>query len=296
MRRSNTSTTQLAGVDNVATPHTKRDGRTVPIAWRNIDNAGPAGSINSSVSEMAQWVRMLLASGELDGRRILAASTVRELQTPHTIAGPGADTIFPMTHFSMYGLGLGLRDYHGRKLVSHTGGIDGMLSNVALVPEERLGVVVLTNTDGQSAGTVLVHHILDALLGAPERDWNGLFLRLDAEGRERAARAQHAADSARVRGTAPRLPLERYAGTYENELYGSAEVTLDGGSLTLRRFATFSAPLEHWHYDTFRATWSDAALGRSMITFALDAAGQVESLEIAGIGEFRRVPSEAGKQ
>src|SRR5690606_29966885 len=87
MRRSNTSVTQLAGMDNVATPHAKRDGRAVPIPWRNIDNAGPAGSINSSAADMTRWLRMLLAKGELDGTRVLSPATVREIQQPHTIAG-----------------------------------------------------------------------------------------------------------------------------------------------------------------------------------------------------------------
>jgi CubicO group peptidase (beta-lactamase class C family) len=289
MRRSNTSVTQLAGTDNVATPHTKRAGATVPIAWRNIDNAGPAGSINSSVADMAQWLRMLLAGGELDGRRILARGIVRELQQPHTITGTGTDTIFPMTHFSLYGLGFGLRDYYGRRLVLHTGGIDGMLSNVALLPGERIGVVILTNTDGQSLGTVLMYHIIDALIDAPARDWNAVFLRLDEQGRRRAEAAQSALLAARIPDTQPSLPLERYAGTYDNEMYGPVVVSHDDGALRLRRLDTLGAELEHWHFDTFRATWSDPGLGTAMVSFALDEAGRVRSLELAGIGEFRRV-------
>src|SRR5690606_41943556 len=87
--RSKTSLRDRARAGNVASPHTKNDGRVGPIAWRNTDNAGPAGSINSSVADMTQWVRMLLAGGELDGRRILDEATVRELQVPHTITEIG---------------------------------------------------------------------------------------------------------------------------------------------------------------------------------------------------------------
>lgn len=288
MRRSNTSVTQLAGMDNVATPHAKRDGRAVPIEWRNIDNAGPAGSINSSAADMTRWLRMLLAKGELDGRRVVGATTVREIQQPHTIAGSGMDSIFTMTHFSMYGLGLGLRDYYGRKLVSHTGGIDGMLSYVAFMPEEDLGIVVLTNTDGQALGNVLLNHIIDAFIDAPKRDWNEFSLRRDREEQARAGAAQEAQEKARVTGTQPSLPLEAYAGTYENVMYGDAVISVENGALVLERSDAFRATLDHWHYDTFRATWADEGLGTAMVTFELDPRGRIASYELMGIGEFRR--------
>jgi hypothetical protein len=170
-----------------------------------------------------------------------------------------------------------------------------MLSNVALVPEENIGLVVLTNTDGQSLGTVLMFTIIDALIQAPERDWNRILLALNAQGQRAAEDARTAALAARTPDTRPSLPPDQYAGTYENEMYGSVVVTHDDGSLALRRLDTFTASLEHWHYDTWRATWSDAGLGTSVVTFALNAAGRPASLEIQGIGEFRRAQSAAAR-
>ena len=296
MQRSNTSVTALRGVDNVATPHTLRDGRTVPIAWRNIDNAGPAGSINSSAAEMTNWLRMLLADGMLDGRRILSAATVREMETPHTIAGPGVDSLFPMRHFSTYGLGLGLSDYYGRLLVSHTGGIDGMLSSVALMPEEDLGIVLLTNTDSHAAYTALTYYILDALIGAPRRDWSAEALQRDREARSAAAEAQAAAAERRAVGTRPTHALADYVGTYESDLYGTASIALEDGALVLHRFETMRIPLEHWHYDTFRGTWDDALMGTSMVTFELSSAGKVSGFELQGVGEFSRVQETAERR
>lgn len=292
MRRSNTSVRALEGVANVATPHTRRAGDVVPIAWRNIDNAGPAGSINSSVLDMAQWVRMLLGDGELDGRRILAEATVGEIQAPHTIAGTGTDSLFPMRHFSAYGLGLGLSDYYGRKLLMHSGGIDGMLSTVALLPEENLGLVLLTNSDAHSIYGPLTYDIIDRLIGAPRRDLTARAIANDVDARAAAQKAEQEMEARRVTGTRPSLALEEYAGTYDSQLYGAVDIVLENGRLVATRFDTLRAPLEHWHYDTFRATWSDAALGRSLITFALDATGEVASLEVDGLGRFRRAPAE----
>lgn len=294
MQRSNTSVTDLRGVANVATPHTQHDGRTVAIAWRNIDNAGPAGSINSSVAEMTNWLRMLLADGMLDGRRILSAATIREMMTPHTIAGGGVDSLFPMRHFSTYGLGVGLSDYYGRLLVSHSGGIDGMLSTVALMPEEDLGIVLLTNTDAHAAYMPLTHYILDAFIGAPRRDWSAEALESAREARAAAAEAEAAAAARRVAGTQPSRTLADYVGTYESDLYGTAEVALEDGALVLHRFETMRIPLEHWHYDTFRGTWDDAVLGTGMVTFELSSAGQVSGFELQGVGEFSRVQETAG--
>jgi CubicO group peptidase (beta-lactamase class C family) len=289
MHRSNTSVRDLARAGNVATPHTMRDGRVVPIAWRNIDNAGPAGSINSSVADMTQWVRMLLAGGELDGRRILDEATVRELQVPHTITGSGIDSLFPMRHFSAYGLGFGLSDYYGRKLLMHSGGIDGMLSTVALLPEERVGIVLLTNSDAHSVYSALPFDIIDRLIGERPRDLTSRAIATDAAQRAAAAEAERRRAAERVSGTRPSLALGDYVGPYESPLYGTLDISLESGQLVARRYDTLRAPLEHWHYNTFRATWSDAAFGTTLITFALDADGTAATLEIEGLGRFRRV-------
>ncbi len=114
----------------------------------------------------------------------------------------------------------------------------------------------------------------------------------DVTARAAAQKAEQEMEARRVTGTRPSLALEEYAGTYDSQLYGAVDIVLENGRLVATRFDTLRAPLEHWHYDTFRATWSDAALGRSLITFALDATGKVASLEVDGLGRFRRAPAE----
>ncbi|HEY7817985.1 MAG TPA: serine hydrolase domain-containing protein, partial [Vicinamibacteria bacterium] len=139
MSRSRTSVRELDGISNVAEPHEKIDGKITAVPHRNIDNIAPAGSILSSASDMTRWMLLMLGEGELDGKRLLSKESAAEVWKPNVIypMSPEAKTLFPSTHFSTYGLGWGLRDYRGRFLATHTGGIDGMLSQVLVAPEEE---------------------------------------------------------------------------------------------------------------------------------------------------------------
>jgi len=297
MTRSKTSTLDLANDDNVASPHhIFSDGVTRPIPHRNLDNVAPAGSIYSSVWEMTHWLRLMLGEGEYADTRILSDSVVREVHSPDVIypMGRQAQQLFPSTHFSLYGLGWGLRDYQGHLLATHTGGIDGMLSQVMLVPEEELGIVVLTNTtrSGSSAHNAITYQIVDAYLGAPAKDWKATFLEQDRQQRQAAETALRRRMETRVEGTSPSLSLSAYAGTYEDDMYGTATVTLEDGRLVLRRHHAFVGDLEHWHYDTFLAKWRDLYMSDgpgTPVTFVLGSDGKVAKMNVENVGEFTRL-------
>lgn len=290
MTESNTSVTALAGQPNVATPHLIEKGHPTPIRWRNIDNIGPAGSINSTITDMVKWVRLQLDGGTVDGTTIIKAATLAETHSAQTIVSTPHDTLFPSTHFADYGLGWGLEDYHGRELVWHNGGIDGMLSEVRLIPEEKLGIVILTNAEGHVLNPALSYRIMDAYLGVPPRDWSAIYLTRFKAAQAAQAAAEQAVIAARVPNTHPSLPLERYAGTYADTLYGDAQVALENGKLVLRFGPSFTGDLEHWNYDTFRVTWRDLREGSAFVTFTLDAAGKVDRMEVQGITVFHAVP------
>jgi hypothetical protein len=240
----------------------------------------------------------LLNKGVYQGQRLLSDTVFRELVTPQTITGSGMDTIFPMSHFTVYGLGLGMRDYYGRKLVSHGGGIDGMLSTVAFMPEENLGVVVLTNTEGHNAGPAIAYYIFDRFIKAPQRDWSAIFLKVDAQQRQRSDSTESSLLRARVVGTKPSLPLEKYAGTYEHKMYGELRITLVNDTLRFDRYGAYAGRLEHWHYDMFRVTYDHPRFEPQMLTFTLNARGEVASVRLENVGEFTRVrtrPSTASR-
>ena len=290
MRSTSTSTQALKQGMNVAAPHDRILGRVTTIRWPSYDNLAGAGSMNSTVLDMAQWLRLQLNRGSFGGGRIFSDSVAREMHTPHTIIRLTRETeeMFPEVHFAAYGLGWSMRDYRGRKLVGHGGVLDGMRTEVMLVPEERLGVVVMANLDGTNLPNAVVYRVIDSYLGKTGKDWNAVLLRAYRQARARADSAELKTIAERVHNTQPRLPLEKYAGTYADSLYGAVEVSADAGRLVFRMGPHFVGDAEHWHYETFRIIWRDAALGRQMATFVLDGQGKPGELRMGGLGTFRR--------
>ncbi|PYP55231.1 MAG: serine hydrolase [Gemmatimonadetes bacterium] len=290
MTGTNTSVTALAGEGDVAMPHKKIDDTVRVIPWRNIDNVGPAGSINSSVADLSQWLRLQLGGGTFRGRRLVSDSTVEEMHTPQMVIRMNKDAreIFPDTHFLAYGLGWLLRDYHGKMFVGHGGAIDGMRAEIGLVPEARVGAVVLCNLDGTSFPAAILYRALDAYLGAPPRDWSAVLLAAERKAEAHGDSVDKAFEAKRVRDTHPSLPLERYAGNYVDSLYGTVEIAEQGDRLVARMGPAFTGDLTHWHFDTFKVTWRDRGLGTSYLTFNVDADGKVGSVEVREVGEFKR--------
>jgi CubicO group peptidase (beta-lactamase class C family) len=278
MSRTTTSLRDRQALDNVATPHWRAAGRPVPHAWRAFDAMGPAGSINSTANDMAEWLRLHLRRGEHAGRRLVSEAVIDETRLPHRPVRLGlpASPAVPTQHFSIYGLGWHLMDYHGRLVVGHGGHVDGMLSRTAFLPEEGVGVAVLTNAEEHDLMSALVYHLLDGLIGAPPRDWNALLLTRRQEGLARKAAAEQAMAAARAEGTQPSLALGRYAGRYFNPILGEAEVQEQGGGLrlTVAEHPGIAGAVEHWHYDTFRCAWKEEYFESSLVAFRLDGHGR----------------------
>jgi len=292
MTRSLTTVRDIARVDNVASPHERIDDAIVAVPHRNIDNIAPAGSILSSAAEMARWMGLMLGRGEIEGKRLLSESVITELWKPNIIypLPPEYLELFPSTHFSAYGLGWGLRDYHGRMLATHTGGIDGMLSQVLLVPEEALGIVVLTNTSpmGSPAHNAVTFHVLDRLLGVPPSNFADAFFEYAQAQDAQQQSARRERDASRVDGTTPSLPLASYVGEYDHLMYGTISVDLQAGALVVTRHSKWTGDATHWHYDTFVAQWRDVVMGESLMSFGLGPSGAVDTLDVPGFASFER--------
>ncbi|MDQ3745758.1 MAG: serine hydrolase [Acidobacteriota bacterium] len=287
MTRTTTSYRQLLQTPNVATPHNEFEGRVRVIRYISADSAGGAAAINSSVADMAQWIRLQLGRGTFEGKRFFSADRSREMWTPNTIVSgvsEAAEKFNPTVHFNLYGMGWFLSDYRGRKVVTHSGGLDGMTSRVALMPEENLGVVILTNSE-TPLQSFLWYKVFDEFLGGQQRDWSADYMARAKAAKERADAEAKKVEEARVPNTKPSLPLSSYAGTYTGAMYGDAQVTEENGHLVVRLLPApdFVGDLEHWHFDTFRIKWRDRVVypfPRGFVTFTLDAQGRPDQLKI----------------
>jgi CubicO group peptidase (beta-lactamase class C family) len=285
MNRAITSTNQLAGLKNVAIPHNEVEGKNVPIEYLNWDNIAPAGSIITSVNDQAQWIRLNLNEGKWNGNALFSQEQLHEMWTPHSIEdySAGAQKLWPGKHFELYGLGWSMYDYYGYKVVSHGGGYDGMISQTILVPELELGFVILTNNIN-SLPYAMMFRILDEYIQPKEKkDWADLFLQFKKrrEANQKAERTQAEAD--RVKNTSPSLPLEKYAGKYTCNTYGSATVSVVNGALQVQFDHTpiFTGSLKHWHFDTFEITMTKVpSLPAGTCVFMLNEQGTPERMRI----------------
>ena len=270
---AHTATGGPARAEGLASPHLELKGSLVPIPAASFENAAAAAGLRSTAGDMARWVRMLLecargrdaAAGETC---VLKAESIQRMwtaQTPRATPEPPAGLEPLKARFSAYGLGFDLRDYRGRKLVGHTGGLPGYVSRVTLVPEERLGVVVLTSQERTGAFDAVTWRILDDYLGAPVPavDWTAAYRSRAREQERKAQEALAKAAAARDAAGRPALPLALYAGRYRDAWYGDATVSEENGRLvlTMTRTPGMVADLEHWQHDTFVARWREAYMG-----------------------------------
>jgi CubicO group peptidase (beta-lactamase class C family) len=290
MTTSNVRHSDAARGGNVASPHAEVDGKVRPIAPFDSDNTNPAGGINSNADDMAKWLIVQLGEGRLaDGSQIVQKATARQLTTivtPMPIGAYPPEVSDLRPNFNGYGLGFVLRDYRGRKLVSHTGGLPGYVSKVAMIPEAGLGVAVLTNQESEAAFEAIVEHVLDAYLDAPAKDWIAAFDAIVKRGRAQSASAAQSSSSARDAASKPSLPLDKYAGRYHDAWYGDITIARSGDGLTIAFGHTpaLSGRLEHWQHDTFVARWTDRELrADAFVTFALTPDGAVESARLRAV-------------
>ena len=294
MTSSNTTVRGLDKLPDVATPHTTINGKLVPIAYRQIDNIGPAGSINSNVLDMAQWIRFHLNGGTVNGRPLLTPATHAEMfkmQMP-IAPGGGMDLLYPGANFLGYGLGWFLYDHAGRKAVEHSGGIDGMTTELVMIPSEKLGVIVLTNNSSSIAAFPVARGVINKFLGVAA-DPVAAMLPFVAASAAAAARIEDSIGKARAVGKGPSHDLGSYAGLFDNPMFGPAHVAVDSGRLIVSVDAQ-AAPmdLEHWHYDVFRAASRDRRLGKTWATFRVGADGSIDGFTVEGLEqEFVRRPA-----
>jgi CubicO group peptidase (beta-lactamase class C family) len=277
MRRTNLSVDEMLADDDHAAAYTRRDGVIAEVPQRPLPAMAPAGAINSSAADMARWLLAQLAGGQLDGVTVMSPATARRQLTPHMLR-PESGEIPGIAEYA-YGLGWSIGRYREHKAAMHAGGIDGFTTQCMLLPDDGIGVAVLTNSSASLMHLVVACRVLDELLGGEPADVFGyLKPRFDA-----AMVGVREAKAVRrvVPGTSPARPLSAYAGEYEHPGYGTIVITLEGDALK-PAFGTMDLSLAHRHYETFDLEWREMADQPVIfpLTFLADPDGDINALTV----------------
>ena len=271
---------------NAAFPHNESGGKLRVLPHGNVNGGYGAVALNSSVADLSKWVRTQLGKGKFEGKQIFSEAQAWQLHQPY-LTQPISEQSSrnnPTRHFSGVAMGWFVYDYHGRKIINHSGGLDGMLSYTVLIPEENVGFIVLTNSESPGYA-IMMNKIRDVFVNAPKRDWNAEAVETVKRNKADAAAERKKQDEERAQNTKPTLEIGKYAGTYFDKLLGDITVADESGKLVMR-FASspnFVADLEHWHYDTFEIKWRPSVaynFPRGFVTFTIDKAGKTDELKI----------------
>lgn len=244
------SSTVLAGLEQAserASGYRRDDrGEIEHLKYANIDAGGPCGSINSSLEDMSHYLRALMSGGKWQGRQVFDAYTLREMTRPQMIT-PEMPKDSELGQ-NEYGMGLMVNTYRNHPQVGHGGNIDGFTAYIAWLPQDRIGIVMLSNLNrANQFRLVLSQRIFDLLLNLEPIDWSARYAARTAK--DKAAAAHRELDS-RKPGTRPAHALSEYVGEYEHPAYGTVRIAQSGDGLSLA-FHGLSSALRHFHYETF---------------------------------------------
>jgi CubicO group peptidase (beta-lactamase class C family) len=293
MSNSAASISRLKNKGNVVDPHVPVNGvlQVVPFKPNEVINA--AGGIYSNIDDMSKWVRMQLnhgVYGEGASKHLFSEEVQHTMWSPQTILQTGANTGPYNTHFAAYGIGWFLSDVKGYKQVTHTGGLLGMVTQVTLIPELKLGIIVLTNQESGSAFNAITNTIKDSYLGMPSVD-------RVKEYHERASK--RAAESDAV-GTDVWKEIEKqqktssnhkidnanFVGTFKDDWFGEVVISNKNGKLFFasKRSPALSGEMSFYKGTTFVVKWLDRTLNAdAFVNFALGMDGKPTSISMKAI-------------
>ena len=272
---------------SIMTPHFYY-GDTVVKAIEAIDFGGydPAGSVVSCIDDMTKWMLFLQDSARVNGQRLIKAETFTEFFKPQSIVTPSQfyptqDKTHP--HWMTYGLGWFQQDYRGKMIQFHTGSLDGAIAIFGMVPEEKFSIYIFANLDHSELRHALMWKAIDLWsFNDNSRDWSTELFYHYKKIREDGWSKEKEKESHRVSGTNPSLSLAQYAGKYTNEIYGDADILLNGNELSIQFPNKISLALKHWHYDVFRGYYNYEWYGKAWVTFSLNADGKAAQFDADG--------------
>lgn len=272
MKRSNANIELFKKDDDASLPYKLEADAIKKMEYYNIDGMGPAGSINSSANDMANWIKLWISGGRYNGKEILPSNYVGEAASSQMVMNGGLPGGQSDVYMSNYGLGWMLSSYRGHYKVEHGGNIDGFSASVSFFPADRLGVVVLTNQNTSQVPGIVLNSIADALFKLNPVDWNGKVVKANKEAKEKEKSVKKEADKFRILNTKPSHPLKDYVGSFENPAYGVIDISLKKDSL-FAKVGKNNVCLKHYHYDVFE-------YGNVRLNFASGIDGKISSISV----------------
>lgn len=292
MSNSFSSLDAMKDKTNMATPHSTTTGKIRTIGWFDEKINGAAGGIVSNVDDMSKWMIAQLNKGKYGAnleKQLFSPARQKEMWTIHTVM-PASDFPRYNQHFAGYGLGWGLGDIKGNLQASHTGGLPGMLTSVMLIPDLKLGIVILTNTENGGGGlfSAVQQTIVDSYLGLDDFGWVEKYSkRMESNaGSADSVTVKVWQTVAAVKNT--KINAADYTGIYEDKWFGKIEVFLKGDQLWFKAYRSpkLNGPMSFYKANTFAIKWEYQDMpADAFAMFSLDENGKGQSIKMKGISQ-----------
>jgi CubicO group peptidase (beta-lactamase class C family) len=266
---------------NRTVPHTLIDERLSAVPYGQLDNMAAAMSICSSVNDMSKWVMAQLNNGKVGARQVIPENAILATRQPQDYVG-SIRHINGETNYELYGLGWFLQDYAGHRIVMHDGGVTGYVSSVTLVPQDHLGIIILTHTDENSFYEALRWEIMDDYFKLPYQNYSDKYL---ASYKTNASDDQKVINKLRdsvMMNLQPAQPISAYIGKYHNELYGDMTITQGEANNLEARFEhhpKMFVKMQPVGSNRFFATFSDPIYGKTVFPFTVQG-GRIISVRV----------------
>jgi len=261
--------------DDFARPYEKAKQEVKGVPFRVIDNMAPAGSINSSVAEMSHYLLLHMNKGKYEGKPVLSENYATQMQTPQ-MPTPAPPVWKEVGHTS-YGMGLFVTSYRGHRLVHHGGAIDGFIAFLSFLPDDKVGVVVLTNQSPNPLPIVVAYNVYDRLLGLEPVAWSQRFKEQQDKMEAAEEEAKKKGYTPRVEGTQPSHKLADYVGEYEHPGYGVLRIEPGEGNDLKLTFNRMTSSLKHFHYDIFEVPENPLdPFEKAKVQFLMNTRGEID--------------------
>jgi CubicO group peptidase (beta-lactamase class C family) len=291
MFNSAASIARLKDKSNSIKPHAPVNGKieTIDIEWSESANA--AGGIWSNIVDESKWVIAQMNHGKFGDslkQKLFSEEMHEEMWAPQTIIG--TRTVAPYnTHFSAYGLGWFLSDVKGYKQVTHTGGLAGIVTQVVMLPELQLGIIVFTNQQSGAAFSAISNTIKDSYLGITGMNWVKIYNDRVKAGEAEAKKINEEVTKSiaeQEKKNAGKFNLEPFMGTYQDQWFGDVVISIVNGKawFASKRSPKISGELFPYKSNTLIARWTDRSMDAdAFIIFSTDMDGKPSGIKMNAI-------------